>query len=261
MKYLLPLFACMALTLGCNRYQYFTINSNNALQNHQQEFVVENDSLQILYSFKGENAPVTIRITNKLNKPLAVDWKRSALIVNNQAISYMADKLVTTGSAVTSTFNWNNDWSDSYTRFSSITTLPVEWQLIPPQSYITRTPMGVTNGYFGDIPHASYAKKQIILEDGTPVFVREASFTEERSPLKFRSYLTLMAEGEEKIKPVVLEHSFYVSGVVRTGMGPGQFTTDRAYVKQATGFGTGFGIVAGVAVLGAVAAVSAQTSK
>lgn len=263
MKIFLPLFAFLAVTAaGCRQYQYITFNSNNLRQEDKsgRDFVIENDSLQIVYNFKGEDAPVNIRVTNKLDRPIAIDWKRSALIVNDQAISYVADKLTTSGTASTNTLNWSKDWSSSYTSLSATTPLPVEWQMIPPKSFIVRTPMGVTNTFFKDNEKRSFVKTQKILNDGTAVYVKEASFTEETSPLKFRSYLTVLTEGNGRVDPIVFEHSFYASKFTNSAMGPTGLAMDGAYVKRGTAFGTGFGIVAGVAVLGAVTAVNSQTS-
>lgn len=264
MKNILPLFACLALTAaGCSRYQYITINSNHVKQREtgSHDFVITNDSLEITYNFKGENAPVNIKITNKLDRPIAIDWKRSALIVNDQAISYMPDELKTTGSAVTSSYNWSRSWSTSYTSFSSTTPLPVDWQMIPPKSYIQRIPMGVTNSFLNDEYKTPFVKTKKLTADGTEVLVKEASFTEETSPLKFRSYLTVLTEGEGKIHPVVFEHSFYASSFTNSLIAPAELAMGSAYVKKSTAFGTGFGVVAGVAVLGAVAAASANTGK
>ncbi|MBO9632527.1 MAG: hypothetical protein J7578_05370 [Chitinophagaceae bacterium] len=263
MKNFLPLFAFLVVaTTSCRQYQYITINSNNLKQEDKagRDFVIENDSLQIVYNFKGKDAPVNIRITNKLDRPIAIDWKRSALIVNDQAVSYMPDKLITTGTASGSTLNWSKDWSTSYTSFSATTPLPVDWQMIPPKSFIVRTPMGVTNTFFKDKEKSSFVKTQKILSDGTPVYVREASFTEETSPLKFRSYLTVLTEGDGRIDPIVFEHSFYASKFTNSTMSPTGLSMEEAYVKRSTAFGTGFGVVAGVAVLGTVMAMNAQTS-
>lgn len=263
MKNFLPLFAFLAITAAsCNRYQYITVNSNELKQGDKdkREFVIENDSVQITYNFSGADMPVNIRITNKLDRPIAIDWKRSALIINDQAISYVPDHVTTSGSASTSTFNWSRNWSTSYTSFSSTTPLPVGWQMIPPKSFIVRTPMGVTNTFLTNEHKSAFVKTQKILSDGTAVYVKEASFTEDNSPLKFRSYLTVLTEGNGHIDPVVFEHSFYASKYVNTGVGPSEMASDGAYVKKGTAFGTGFGIVAGVAVLGAVTAAEARTS-
>ncbi|QEC45639.1 hypothetical protein [Pseudobacter ginsenosidimutans] len=264
MKNSLPLFICIILAAtGCNRYQYLTINSNNnnlkQAGGESREFVIENDSLQITYNFQGENAPVHIRVMNKLDRPIAIDWKRSALIVNDKAISYMIDELKTTGTAVTNSVNWNRDFSTSFTTFSAVTPLPVDWQMIPPKSFIEKTPLGVTNAFVDSRDKNTFVSSKKVLPDGTELVVKEARFTEENSPLKFRSYLTVLTEGNGSISPVVFEHAFYASNITNSMVKPSDLALGRAYVKKTTAFGTGFGVVAGAAIVGTAAALTSMS--
>lgn len=260
MKKILPLVVLVAFTASCSQYQYITLNSKDAkkTETYSSEFVIENDSMQITYNFIGLNAPVNIKVTNKLDKPIAIDWKRSALIVNDRAISYVLDTLRTSGHALTSTANWSRDWSTSFTSFSATTPLPLDWEMIPPKSYITRVPMGVTNAFVEDAYKASFKKVKRYANDGSQVIVKEADFTEETSPLRFRSYLTVLTEGNGSINPVVFEHSFYAANYTNTLLNPSEMSMGRAYVKKATAFGTGFAVVAGVAVIGTAAALDAR---
>ena len=55
--------------------------------------------------------------------------------------------------------------------------------------------------------------------EGLTVTVKKATFMEATSPLRFRSYLTIMV-GELITKPLTLEHSFYISELMTTGALP-----------------------------------------
>ena len=93
--------------VSCFRYQYMTINSSTLPKNKQNEFVVENDSFRLIYNFRGMDVPINIRVENKLDQPITIDWRQSALIVNDRAISYVASAIPITGSYNGSSFQWN----------------------------------------------------------------------------------------------------------------------------------------------------------
>lgn len=259
MKLFLPVVALSVLTVSCSRYQYITINSPTIQQNDKQEFVVENDTLSITYNFNGVNAPVNMHIRNKLDKPVYIDWQRSSLIVNDNAISYMSTQVNITGTTNSSGINWSKDFSTSGGTLSATATIPASWQFIPPKSYVTKTPMSVTNEFFTNLPDSVFHQVNRSFNDGTRGFIKQAVFTETNSPLRFKSYLTVMVGGENMPTPVAYEHFFYIANLVRTGIQPGNFIPwntpkkgNEAYVRETTGFGTGFGVVAGTAVLAAV---------
>lgn len=50
-----------------------------------QEFAMETDSLVVAYSFSGEAESVTMGIFNPLETPLFVNWRNSALILNQKS--------------------------------------------------------------------------------------------------------------------------------------------------------------------------------
>jgi len=266
MKNLLPLFLFIVVSqTSCLTYQYIAIKPNsgnsNLTENKEKEFVVENDSIQIVYDFKGDNTPVKIKITNKLDKPLMIDWKRSAMIVNDNAVSYMPDEAKTTGNANTTSVSWTRSWSSSYSSFSSITEIPKDWQLVPPKSFVTYKGMRLTNGFIGSGSGDSagtVSNVKIKLVNGYMKKAKEISFAEEKSPFRFRSYLTVLTETEGKIVPVAYESGFYVSGLLRPHRGPAQVDyghSIEAKTSVAGGIITGVVTTAIVVVL-AVAAVN-----
>jgi len=76
----------MIMLSGCSRYQYMYVSSNLD-QNDKKEFIVENDTVQIKYSFTGENFPLTITLYNKLRQPIYIDLERSTVVINNIQIA------------------------------------------------------------------------------------------------------------------------------------------------------------------------------
>ena len=88
---LFPALALVACVLvSCSTYQVNVLSSTNTTKDDKTGvFNFENDSVKITYSFYGNNAPVSIQVFNKLDKPLYIDWQRSAAIIGDNAVSYM----------------------------------------------------------------------------------------------------------------------------------------------------------------------------
>jgi hypothetical protein len=261
MKLYLPATLFIVLFSSCTTYQYMTVNSSSTGKNEQKDFVVENDSVRVQYNFNGADAPVNILIQNKLNQPMYIDWKRSALIINDRAVSYVAEKIPISGVIGASTYNYSYYSTTTYGGLYAEARVPGQTDFIPPQSYITKTPLRVSNCRVEGIPDTSFKKENVIILDGSVRRLKRATFTEDDSPLRFKSYLTFIT-GDSLNKAVTYQHSFYISEIINTDMAPANFEFmnqklgDHFYVSNITGFGKGFGVVAGVAVLGAAAAMT-----
>ncbi|WP_216823406.1 hypothetical protein [Niastella vici] len=240
--------------------------------NDRLEFVSENDSLRIVYNFNGQNAPININIQNKLHVPVYIDWQRSALVVNDKAISYMPAEMTIQGGFYGHSYNYGNRGSSFGSTAGSIhatASLPPTMDFIPPQSFIAKNPMGVTNKLIENVPDTAFHKINYAMVDGYSVPVKVATFSEASSPLRFRSYLTLMI-GDSTTKPVAIEHSFYVSELLTTTHDPqsiwltSAYRGNQFYVREPTGYGktmTGFGVILGSAVVVATAESMSQVGN
>jgi frataxin-like iron-binding protein CyaY len=74
--------------------------------------------------------------------------------------------------------------------------------------------------------------------------------------------------GDSTTKPVTYEHSFYISQLINTSQPPesiwlgSSYRGNQFYIKEQTGYGrtmTGFGVIAGTAVLAATVESLGQT--
>jgi hypothetical protein len=260
MRQFLPLASIVFLFSSCTTYQYMTVSSKMAKQNDRQEFVVENDSVLVKYNFSGQDAPINVEITNKLDKPLYVDWKRSALIVGDKAISYVPTSVPISGSVVTSSSSFlsagNFVSTTSQGSFSGKMGVPTEMDFIPPGTSKSKTPMGVTNHAY-PVPKEKQERVQLQLESSYTGAALVSRFADSTSPLHFSSYLTLYAEGSFE-EPLVLKHNFYISEIYTTSLAPRNFSFvkdkkgNRFYVSRVNGFGKvagGFGVLAGLALV------------
>jgi hypothetical protein len=251
------------LISSCSHYQYITINASDFTRNDKDEFVEEHDSVRIRYSFSGPDAPINLVVENKTDVPIFIDWSRSALIVDNKAISYMSRVIPIEGSFSGSSISWDHSgYATSSGSVYATATLPDNLSFIPPGSYIDKNPMSVTNQLI-TVPDSSFHTEKISLYNGSFIKARHALFTEQSSPLHFKSYLTL-SFGDQGSKTVAYQRSFYISEVYDTPTDPETFLTNRErgnrfYVKESSGMGQGFGLVAGVALLSAAGAFESKT--
>ncbi|MBS7564444.1 hypothetical protein KHS38_08495 [Mucilaginibacter sp. Bleaf8] len=234
-KLLLPILAAVtSLVASCSTYQISTISSTNSIKDDKTGvFYFENDSVKISYSFYGNNAPISIKVYNKLDKPLYVDWQRSAAIVGNEAYSYASDKVNINGNINALTYNDNN-WNRRAAfgalnltsgSLNAVAELPKNITFLPPHAQIANVPLNLTQGTL-HVPESSLHKEKVKLfgdVGDVQANVKTADFTKENSPLLFKSYLTLYTQNGSEVKPVAFQHEFYVSKVVSTQTEPGFF--------------------------------------
>ncbi|MCS3800217.1 hypothetical protein [Niastella sp. OAS944] len=264
---ILPI-AVMAVLLfsSCSTYQYATVSSSNLDMNDLQEFEFVNDTVRIVYNFYGENAPVTITVENKLRVPIFIDWHNSSLIVNGRSVSYAPRQINIEGTAYGNSYNYGNGgggYSSGTGNLSAVASLPPSVDFVPPYSYFTRNPIGITNNFIDEVPDEAYQKVQYSVTDGYSIPVKAAVFTETSSPLRLRSYLSLSI-GNRDAFPVAYEHSFFVSQLIQSNQGPGTMWMNgnhrgnQYFVMKASRGGAAAGTVVGgllggILIIGAVA--------
>lgn len=228
---------------GCSTYYYSTLSSADRVGDRTPagEFVQENDTACVTYRFSGEDAPIHITIYNKLDEPLYVDWRRSAIIIDEKATSYSSDALL---------------YEDGAGLSSS------ELAMIPPRSMIQHQPLTLADFSFNNISKEEYRQVEYLLENGKTVNLRVKEYTPDDSPLYFRSYITLLTGGRgyEMPQSMIFEKSFFLSQLVRAGslsprnFGPtSQNTGDTFYVRYVKGRTLGYTVLSVVIIAGAVA--------
>jgi hypothetical protein len=249
-KIILP-FVFIA-SVSCTRYQYLTINRVQQDSSDSADFSTESDTLRISYSFSGLNGPIQLKIENKLDKPVFVDWKSSALIINGQALSYSGDKINVTGDINGTSYQLTHHFTTSSQTITASASLQAYVQFIPPNSFISNTPLGLSDRFI-PLPD-SIRKTNLGLSNGTVVTVKKINFGANNSPLRFRSYLSVRI-GDPSSNPLTIENEFFVSEVLETTADLKKFLiTDGShnhyYVQHTGGLGTAVAGATAVAVIG-----------
>lgn len=178
------LISCIIMLSGCARYQYVFVDGH-LNKNDNQEFIKDNDTVTIKYTFKGENLPVTLTIYNKLNQPMYIDWDRSVVIINNIQVD-------------------GPFYHDNLSRF------------IAPMSSVTVSSNSLRDQFI-DLDKND-PRIHVSLTSGSMSGIRY-SFNEESTPLFFRSVLALTTN-EDLSLPTFYDYSFWASDIIETENNP-----------------------------------------
>jgi len=252
---------CTVLS-SCTTYYYSTVDTNDrwVTKMDNGDFMQENDSVSITYCFYGENLPVEITIHNKLDQPVFLDWQQSALIVEEAAESdiYSYQDYLIPGVS----------YGQATGTFSARGRVPEYVAFIPPESMMNSTPVTLNNFEFERIPKEEYTKQPFVKADKKTTTLRTIDFTEDDTPLRFRSYLTLYTVNEDgsRAKSKAFEQSFYISRLIKGGsLTPRNFYENNAqrgdffYVRKENG--STIAVITGVVAIGvAGVAIDAATS-
>jgi hypothetical protein len=258
MKTILFLFSIIFLT-SCTVYHYTTVESKSIRKNDQAVFTEENDTMRIEYNFSGLSGPVAIRIVNKTDLPLYVDWKRSSIIINDKAISYFNPDGRIDGTINSQSIQLTNQVSAGDAAIHANLRLQPGSSFIPPQTYSQNTYVYLSSFVNPRIP-IEQMKREKLLIDKFEYNLRRIFFSESNTPLFFKSYITFIL-GDNSGQPFSKQHDFYVGSFTRTSLKPEDRYGNRIpgntfFISSPTGVGTFVGVTAilGGITLAAIAA-------
>lgn len=216
MKAIIKVFIALFVVVlfsSCITYQHVSL-SGNVGQNEQAEFVEENDSIKMVYSFNGHSGPITMEITNKLNKPLYVDWRKSALIINGQSFTLWKDEAslsanVSSYSALQDdqTIQTSGNMQGSIAKNDKVSFIPPQAKIVV-HSYILFDGLFMTPDQQGEklIFFTALDERRKAMK---------YTFSRENSPFTFRIYLSMSMNDDFK-SPFHLDNTFWVSSYVNT---------------------------------------------
>jgi len=221
MKNILRLTIISLLLFGCKSYvQVF--NTNSSIKTDEEGFYIsENDSVKITYSFWKAKGLMTFSIFNKLNKPLYIDWKKSAYIDNSVKLNYWIDEEKSKGISSYGSYFYDGPllkagYAVNATGGASVSsTVKVERiTFIPPSSNYYRSQFYIlpisffkldTKTDFEEVTRNDNSKKT--------AKVYKADFTKENSPLVFRNFLTFSTT-EDFETEFYVDNEFYIEEIL-----------------------------------------------
>lgn len=244
-----PAVLVLILLCSCSKYQYVYLGSHLQHDNDYNYFN-SNDTFGIKYSFHGENCPITIEVHNKLNKPLFVDWNKSAIILDNQTLNL--GEYVTPPLKPFPEEPLSKDSAALYTR------LQVEYSgnnhetvsYIPPKSYISAYTLDLTSKFFDFLPQDSMVNVKLASYNGS-VRVKRYFYNEATTPFRFSIYLTLSTH-QTFNNPLVSNQSFWISDIIPTLSALTLSSGNQFVMSEETNTGKILGVTGGLAILTAL---------
>ena len=253
-KFIVGLVSIVLLS-GCSTYQHVRLTSSNTQQNEQSAFVIENDSISIIYSFYGQGGKMDIELLNKLNKSLYIDWGKSALIINGQSFSLWKDEAKISGTATEYRIIPQNDIVNSTSTIEGKIVRKDKVTFIPPQSKIIVNSNTLHSTFFNTSEQTG-EKMNFYTTEGERNAMK-FSFTKEDSPLNFRIFLSLSMDDSFN-KPFQFDNSFWVSDYLKTSTSPRAFGINpgnQFYNKKRTAFASTISIIAIIGIIAVGASV------
>lgn len=191
---------------SCSTYYGSTMNTKDSftIKNDNGEFVVEGDSLDVIYNFFGENAPVSIGVVNKMSKPLYIDWSKSGIMIDGMPVMYVQ-------SAKTS--NENNSQLINFTYFLDNSD---DLSYIKPYSRLNKQILELTNFNFQEIDDSLYQNWNTEADSwGENKRYSTIRYIENNSPIYFRAFLTIYEDSQSVEDAFYYENYFYMSELIK----------------------------------------------
>ena len=205
----LVLLVATYFTSCSQKTQLYETKSNLPLDQSKSQYIFDNDTLRIEYNFWANKGVLSYKITNKLDVPVYIDWKKSSFIQNGQKFDYWSDIAITNSSGYNYNF-YRNLW---LYEGSSVTVKPERVTFLAPKSFIMADrfiicPVSAVASNIGgaaviDVPGIP----------GKSINVKEKEYDQSGSPLAFRNFLTYSFT-EQLTGEKYINNSFYVSKVI-----------------------------------------------
>lgn len=219
-----------ALVSGCGMYQYMHMESSLKKETNGAS-VFENDSVRLEYRFLSPYGRVQLSVRNKLQAPLYIQWKESALIVNEKRVPYYTPTMTVRGTVRGRTITWFDGFATTHAPLRATVVAQEEVSFVPPLSVAE---FSLVDAMTGKLALGGRELQQKNLPTGG--VIRYTNFEASASPVKFRSYLTFSRDREMR-QVFRFDHAFWLGEVGQTGYSPSNMPEYRGrgdvfYVKR-----------------------------
>ena len=257
MRHLLIITLLGFLLTSCGTtFKYINVENSQLVRNENHEFIHESDSVKVTFNFTGHAIPLGLKIENKVQTPLYVDWSRSALIVDGKRHPFYKNEGVINlrGRSIASTI----DNEITHTDLKGSVVFNEALSFIPPYSFEQRTPMylfraidfTLYNSTSGTIKYWNGTKK-------THVSKFDKTFPQP----EFRVYLTLSFDSQFNTS-FALDETFHVAEIMETRLSPEERTgteKHQGYISMADPETTATLLGLGFITLGTIMIISVLT--
>ncbi len=192
MKNNIFLFIIVLFLFSCTKHQ-FVFFDGNTRTDEVNNFVAEQDSVQITYKFDQENGFFNTQVYNNSVDTSYVDWENSFILIGDQRIAY----LIPDNEPNTHQYLDQNSGQIRYLT------------MVPPGAKTENQVFCVTDFFPGKYPASNRQRVKVKGTSGT-LSVKRYMFTDKNSPVWFQN--TLAIADKERV-PVKLESEFWIHKV------------------------------------------------
>lgn len=201
---------------SCSTYYGSTMNTKDpyTIKNEYGEFLVEGDSLDVIYNFYGENAPIAVSVVNKMSKPLYINWRKSGIMIDDIPSPYQDP-------------NVHEIDDEAIVNFSSFLDDPDGLGYVKPYSRLNKQILELTNFNFDKIPDTLFLKWNTEADSrGDNKKYNAIRYIASNSPIYLRTFLTIYEDSMEAGEAFFYENDFYMSELIK---GSGSLNKLEAY--------------------------------
>ncbi len=206
MRIITIILTSITLCTSCSTtYFYSTINTLDpyTYKSSQGVFIQEGDSLDVTYSFFGENAPITIGIVNKTSRAVFIDWRKSGVVIDS-VTSIFAER------------PFHSQYNNDEINFTEYMNNPQAISYIRPYSKLEKQVMELTNFNFDKLDKTLFILQHTEADKyGKNRQLKNIQYTERDSPLLMRIYLSIFEESSNAYDPLIFESDFYISELIQ----------------------------------------------
>ncbi len=199
--------------------------TSEKIAHNGENYVFDNDSLRITYTFWGSMGVLSYSLENKLNRPIYIDWKSSSFINNGKKIDYWEDEIisntVTTSHSggisyrIPYTYNLITSYSGkSESTSNTVTQKPEKTTFVPPHSQIDKKLFLIYPYSFYNLT-CNTASLETVPRNDNPrkkTKVYSAIYQTQNTPITFRNYITY-SFSESSQQMYSIDNGFYVSSM------------------------------------------------
>lgn len=206
MKYLFVSFFGFLFFGSCSTYYCSTMNTKDSytVKNDYGEFVIEGDSLDVIYNFYGQNAPIMVGVLNKTSKPLYIDWSKSGIMIDNEPITYKESQ------------NKAKDGGSPFINFGYFLDNSNDLSFVKPYSRLNKQILELTNFNFQKINDSLYHNWNTEADSwGKNKKYKTIRYVESDSPIYLRTFLTVYEDSRSADEAFFYENDFYMSELIK----------------------------------------------
>lgn len=177
---------------SCSRFTQIVYVSptNQDVQSINHFYTYENEDVKVVYWFWAEHGVMSFLFWNKTDRPLYIDWKKSAMVNNGKRFSYYTNQYASNYKTYGSSYGL--EWLDVFNEYYSLSNKVTinkgslvkgeRITFIPPKSYITQAFYNLTANIYFDVNDRNTELETI---NFCRVYVSRSN-----KEVSFRNYLT-----------------------------------------------------------------------